>query len=109
MPLTALALRRTVALRAMFAWSAMFPRSAVARTPVAVRSALRRRLHDLEHRRRQGWNTAALNSLDVAQQAGFIGGDQGDGFARGAGTAGAADAMDVVFRHIGQFVVDHLR
>ena len=39
---------------------------------------------------------------------GFIGTDQGNGLAGGAGTAGATDAVHVVFRHIGQVYVYHL-
>ena len=34
---------------------------------------------------------------------------QGDRFAGGAGAAGAADTVHVIFRHVGQIIVDHMR
>ena len=100
MPLAAVSLRRAVAL-------------AVARgrspSTMAVSGRLRRRLDDLEYRSGDDGNAAAEYPLDVAQQSGFVARDQRDGFARGAGAAGAADAMHVILRHVGQFVIDHLR
>ena len=52
---------------------------------------------------------AALDQLfDVGQEAVFIDADQRDGTAIGACTTGAADAVHVVFGHIGQLVVHHV-
>src|SRR3990167_2702397 len=52
---------------------------------------------------------AALDQLfDVGQEAVFVHTHQGDGFAFGACTTGAANAVHVVFGHIGQLVVHHV-
>jgi len=40
---------------------------------------------------------------------GLIGADQGHGFTFGTGTGSAANAVHIIFRHIGQIVVDHMR
>ena len=47
--------------------------------------------------------------FDGAEQGGFVGADEGDGFAAGAGAAGATDAVDVVFGDDGQVVIDRFR
>ena len=50
----------------------------------------------------------ADGAFDVAQQAALFSGTEGDGRALGAGTRGAADAVDIGFRHMRQIVVDHV-
>src|SRR5580692_4419813 len=95
--LTAVTLRRAVALRA------------ITRCTMARSCRLRRRLDDLEDRSGHRWNAAAEYPFDVPQQPRFVARYQRDGFAGGAGPAGAADPVHVVFRHVGQFVVDDLR
>ena len=44
--------------------------------------------------------------LDVAQQGTLLAPAQRDGYALGAGARGAADAMHVALRHVGEIVVD---
>src|SRR6185436_18471 len=48
-------------------------------------------------------------ALDLLHEAFLIQAHQADGGAVVAGAAGAADAVNVVFRHIGDFVVHHVR
>src|SRR6185312_15112185 len=51
----------------------------------------------------------AQQALDVPQQAAFGACHQRDGFARAAGTTGTADTVHVIFRHVRQLVVHHVR
>ncbi len=53
-------------------------------------------------------NLLLQQPLDVAQQLLFVHADQGDGFALVARATGAADAVDIVLGHIGQFEVHHV-
>ena len=60
------------------------------------------RNHDLR-------NLALDQAFDVAQQLVLVDAHQRQRLALGAGAAGAADAVHVVFRHVGQLVVHHVR
>jgi len=46
-----------------------------------------------------------LNRLEILH---FVNVNQRQGVARGTGTTGATDAVNVVFWHVGQFKIDHL-
>ena len=46
--------------------------------------------------------------LDGLDELALIGGHQGDGVTSGASTAGTADTVHVIFRHVRQLEVDHL-
>ena len=48
-------------------------------------------------------------ALDVLHKAFFVHADQVDGRAIGAGAAGAADAVHIVFADVGDFIVHHMR
>ena len=48
-------------------------------------------------------------SFDILQQFVLVHAHQGYGFPGSAGAAGSTDTVHVVFRHAGQFVVDHMR
>ena len=63
----------------------------------------------LEAGKDRGRNLALQQALDVAQLDAFVAADQRQRFAAGTGTAGTADAVDVVFRHVGQLEVHHAR
>ena len=47
--------------------------------------------------------------FDLHHEAFFVQADQADGLAAGARAAGATDAVHVVFRHVGNFIVDDMR
>src|SRR5690625_1681659 len=64
-------------------------------------------LTDLEAGYDLAWNGALDQSLDVAQLPRFVGTDQRQRFAVGAGATGTADAVHVVFGDMGQIEVDH--
>src|SRR5450830_55459 len=55
------------------------------------------------------WNFALDEAFDVVQKIMLIDADQRHGRAGSASAAGAADTMDVIFRHIRQIVIDHVR
>ena len=57
----------------------------------------------------QAWNLALEQFFDIRQVLHFIRAHQRDRLARRTGTAGATDAVDVIFRCIGQFIVNHKR
>jgi hypothetical protein len=52
---------------------------------------------------------AFQQAFDVRQQFVFIHANQGNGMTFLSGSGGPADAMHIVFRHIGQFVIDDMR
>src|SRR5260221_4472431 len=64
------------------------------------------RLESLDH---DALDAALEQAFDVPQEIAFFGAYQRHGLTRTAGTAGTADTMDIVFRHVGQLVVDHMR
>src|SRR5688572_20559052 len=68
-----------------------------------------RALLDLELRRVDEIDLALEQLLDVAQVADLVGRDQRHRGAGGARARGPADAMHVVFRHVRQLVVHHVR
>jgi hypothetical protein len=88
-----------------------------ARRRPALRGARRARIrHEIGTRRRHearfdldAHDRTLDQLLDVAQIAHLLIIDQGERGARRAGAPGAADAVHVVFRHVGQLEVDHLR
>src|SRR5690606_31286732 len=94
-------------------------RLALARTAMATRAGTRRtgvRHFHVRTRRgrhetgRFGTLDATLDqALDAGQQPGFLAVDQRDRSTRGAGAAGTADAVHVVFSDVRQFEVHHLR
>ena len=51
---------------------------------------------------------APEQALDIAQQLVLVDADQRHGLTLVACTAGAADAVDIVFRHVRQLEVDHM-
>ncbi|MDB6084495.1 MAG: hypothetical protein JWN43_2376, partial [Gammaproteobacteria bacterium] len=92
----------------------MVRRPALGRSPVTVRSVtlssrLRRRLHDLEYRRRHHGDAAPKNALYVAKQSRFVTRDERYGFAGRTRAASTTDAVYVILGYVGQFVIDHLR
>src|ERR1700744_1040426 len=56
----------------------------------------------------EGRDGLARHALDVAQQAALVVRAQADGHAGVAGAGRAADSVHIGFRHIGQFVIDHV-
>ena len=78
------------------------------RPVVDVRLVARVRV-ELEAGDRLARDLAPDQPLDVAQQPALVGGDQRHGLAFGPGAAGAADAMHVVFRHVGEGEVHDVR
>ncbi|MNT20522.1 hypothetical protein D3C72_1558320 [compost metagenome] len=50
----------------------------------------------------------ADQGLDILELAQLVLAHQRDGLATTAGAAGAADAVDVILRHLGQLEVDHM-
>src|SRR5205085_1391186 len=76
----------------------------------ALRLSLRSWLQALERlgighevrRERRDRDLLARRALDVAQIAALVGAAESDGNAIGAGARGAADAVDILLRHVGQ-------
>ena len=48
-------------------------------------------------------------AFDFHHETFFVQAHQAHSFAAGAGTTGSANAVNVVFRHVGNFVIDHVR
>src|SRR3989338_4860239 len=74
-------------------------------TTVARRRPTLRRFKTGDH---MGLNRLTRVAFDIAQLAAVFGGRERNRDALGAGAAGAADAMHVIFRYLWQVVVDHV-
>src|SRR5690606_41875194 len=89
---------------------------ALALRVAALAAGIARRLHRLgqvAHQlaeilgQRHRFGPGPRHALDVAHISAFVGGDEADRLALGAGARGAADAVDILFRDVRNLEVDH--